>query len=45
MLLVILMIKLIFRINYYSLIHRFQGFVKPLRIIHQLIQIIKNSAI
>ena len=31
------MMRLIFQINYYQLIEKFQGFVKLLRIIHQLI--------
>ena len=34
---VTLMMSLIFHMNYYQLIHKFQGFVKLLRIIHQLI--------
>ena len=37
MLLVILMMKTIFHINYYELIHKCQSFKKLLQMVHQLI--------
>ena len=35
--LVVLMMRIIFRKDSYWLIHKFWGFAKPMRIIHQLI--------